>query len=282
VTRARDRRSAIALTQTAQAALVLVVALGAAAGCRPARPRPQWTGVLPKPDVLLAEIGVRRRAITAVRGFAHISYESAQEKVGSRHAVVVAPPDRFRLEILSPIGAVAVVTANARELAVWVRRDHRTYRGPATAASIGAWVGVPLRVADVDAVLTGLPPERAATGAATATYDESAGLVRVHVPIAGGRQDLWYAGDRPNPVACETTLDGTKQTLRIAFADYRTIAGVTLPLDVDMHLEPAGRRVHVRWEPPTPNGTVREDAFAFPVQAGVEEMPLERYTQGAS
>ena len=256
--------------------------LVAAAGCRPARPRPQWTGVLPKPDVLLARIAARRRAITTLRGFAHVSYESAEEKLGSRHAVVVAPPDRFRLEILSPLGAVAVVTANARELAVWVRRDHRTYRGPATAASIGAWVGVPLRVADVDAALAGLPPEREATGAATVAYDESAGLVRLHVPIAGGRQDLWYAGDGPNPVVSETTLDGTKQVLRIAFADYRTIGGVTLPLDVDMHLEPAGRRVHVRWEQPTANGAVKEDAFTFPVQEGVEEMPLERYTQGPS
>jgi hypothetical protein len=262
--------------------LVALVALVAAAGCRPARPRPQWTGILPKPDVLLAQVAARRRAVTTLRGFAHISYESAEEKLGSRHAVVVAPPDRFRLEILSPIGALAVVTANARELAVWVRRDHRTYRGPATASSIGAWVGVPLGVADIDAALAGLPPERQATGAAAIAYDESAGLVRVHVPIAGGRQELWYAGDGPNPVACETTLDGTNQMLRIAFADYRTIGSVTLPLDVDMRLEPAGRRVHVRWEPPTPNAVVRDDAFAFPVREGVEEMPLERYTQGAS
>lgn len=273
MTRDRDRRLAIALT---------VAAIVAAAGCRPARPRPEWTGVLPKPDALLADVAARRRAITSLRGIAHISYESAEEKVGSRHAVVVAPPNRFRLEILSPLGALAVVTANERELAVWVRRDHRTYRGPASAASIGAWVGVPLRAADVDAALLGLPPERSATGAASVAFDEQAGLVRVHVPIADGRQDLWYAGDGPHPVASETTLREAKQVLRIAFADYRTIGGVALPLDVDMRLEPAGRRVHVRYEPPTVNAAVRDEAFAFPVQDGVEEMSLDRYTQGAS
>ncbi len=269
----RDRRLAIALT---------CAAILAAAGCRPARPRPPRVGVLPASETLLAGLAARRRAITTLRGIAHISYESADEKVGSRHAVVVAPPDRFRLEILSPLGALAVVTANERELAVWVRRDHRTYRGPASAASIGAWVGVPLRVADVVAALVGLPPERRATGTATVGFDDDAGMVRVHVPIAGGGQDLWYSGDPLLPAATETTLPEVGQVLRVAFAEYRTIGGISMPLDVDLRLEPAGRRVRIRYEPPTLNGSVRDDLFAFPVQDGVQEMSLDRYSEGAS
>ena len=253
----------------------------AAVGCRPPRPRPPRASILPAPDALLADIAARRRRITSLRGIAHISYESAQEKVGSRHAVVVAPPDRFRLEVLSPIGAVAVVTANGQELAVWVRREHRTYRGPATAASVGAYLGVPLRVADVVAVLAGLPPERRATAPATVAFDDAAG-VRVHVPIEGGRQDIWYAGDSTLPVASETTLAGAGQVLRVEFSDYRTIAGVAVPLAIDMRLDPAERRVRVRYDPPTIDATIPDSVFTFPVQEKVEELRLDRYPGGPS
>jgi hypothetical protein len=249
----------------------------AGVGCRTARPRPPLTTILPAPDALLADIAARRRAVTSLRGIAHISYESAEEKLGSRHAVVVAPPDRFRLEVLSPLGALAVVTANGHELAVWVRRERRTYRGPTTAASVGAYIGVPLSVADVVAVLLGLPPERRAIAPATVAFDDTAGLIRVHVPIEGGRQDTWYAGDSALPVASETTLADAAQILRVDFSDYRPIAGVAMPLDIDMRLDPAGRRVHVRYEPPTVNATVRDEVFTFPVQDKVEELRLDRY-----
>jgi hypothetical protein len=254
----------------------------AAVGCRPGRPHPPRASILPAPDALLADIAARRRSITSLRGIAHISYESAEEKLGSRHAVVVAPPDRFRLEVLSPIGALAVVTANGQELAVWVRRERRTYRGPATAASVGAYLGVPLRVADVVAVLEGLPPERRATAPATIAFDNTAGLVRVHVPIEGGRQDTWYGSDSVLPVASETTLPGAGQVLRVEFSDYRTIAGVAVPLAIDMRLDPAARRVRVRYDAPTVDAVIPDSVFTFPVQEQVEELRLDRYPGGPS
>ena len=84
------------------------------------------------------------------------------------------------------------------------------------------------------------------------------------------------------PVASETTLPGAAQVLRVEFSDYRTIAGVAMPLDIDMRLHPAERRVRIRYEPPTMNATVRDEVFTFPVQEQVEELRLDRYPGGPS
>jgi outer membrane lipoprotein-sorting protein len=251
----------------------------AVAGCRPARPRPILPDTLPTASDLLATVAARRQAVTSVRGMARIAWERGEERIGARHVVVVAPPDRFRLEVLSPLGAVAVATCDGPELAVWVRREHRTYRGPATAESMAAYAGLPIDVADVAAVLVGLTPERRVTGHPTVARDDAAGLLRVSAAFDGGRQEIWFAPDSRLPVASETTLDPTR-VLRVELDDYRTIAGVAFPLDVDARVLPDGGRVHVRWEPPTIGVTIADDLFIFPVRAGVDEVHLDQYRAG--
>jgi len=257
-------------------ALTALVVLG---GCRPGRPRPMLPQTLPAADDLLATVAARRHALTSLRGLAHVSYERGDERGGSRHAVVVEAPDRFRLEVLSPLGALAVVTSDGGEFAVWVRREHRTYRGPATAESVAAYTGLPIGVADVAAVLLGLPPERRVTGRPVVVRDEDAGLIRVHTAIEGGRQEIWFAPDSLLPVASETTL-AAAQVLRVGLADYRTIAGVAFPLDVSMRLVPDGGSVRVRYEAPTIGVAIAGDLFVFPPRPGVEEVQLDRYRAG--
>ena len=243
----------------------------AAVGCRPARPRPPLAAILPAPDVLLADITARRRGVTSMRGIAHNSYERAEED-RSRHAVVVAPLARSVGDAVAA-QTLAVLTANGRKSSpVWVRRPHHTIAGR-EAASMGAWV--PLGAADVDAALLGLPPGRSAAGGVTST---TAGCPCTS--IADGRRILVRRRRRSRRERDDAA--GAKQVLRIAFADYRTIGGVALPLDVDMRLEPAGRRVHVRYDLPTIDATIPDSVFTFPVQEKVEELRLDRYPGGPS
>ncbi len=271
MTRGRDRcRRAVAFALTG-----LLVTLG----CRGGRLRPALPATLPSADRIVAAIAARRQALTSVRGFARVSYETSDAHAAARHAIVVALPDRFRLEALSPIGAVAVVACDGGELAVWVRRDHRTYRGAATPASVAAYTGLPIDVADVASVLVGLPPERRMTGDATVTRDDAAGLLRLRVPIEGGRQDVWVAPDSLLPVTSETTVESGR-ALRVELGNYRTIAGVAFPLSIDMRLLPDGGRIQVRYESPAIGGPVRPDVFVFPPRPGVDEVPLDARRRG--
>jgi outer membrane lipoprotein-sorting protein len=224
-------------------------------------------------------VAERRATVSSIRGFAQIAYENGEDNVGARHAVLAARPDHFRLEVLSPFGALAVVACDGRELVVYARRENAMYRGPASAASVGAYTAVPVAVTDVVAILLGTPPERTASGPATVARDEAAGRIRLSLPVAGGRQDIWFAPDSLLPVASETPLpDG--RTLRVDFDDYRSLAQTRFPYHIAMRAEPGNRAVRVDYASPTLNSGVDAALFALPPRSGSKELVIEAYTPG--
>jgi outer membrane lipoprotein-sorting protein len=250
-----------------------------ATACRPATLRPSVPSTLPPSSRLVSVLDERRAAVSSVRGFAQIAYESGEDNVGARHAVLARRPDHFRLEVLSPLGALAVIASDARELVVYARRESKIYRGPASAESVGAYAQVPVPVADVTSILLGMPPVRDAAGAATVAHDREAATFKLVIPIAGGRQIVWFDPETLEPVASETPLaEGGK--LRVAFGDYRAIGSLRFPHAVDMQAEPSGRAVRVRWISPSLNTEITETLFRFPPREGLEELVIEQYSAG--
>lgn len=267
---ARERRRALA---------VALVAGVIAAGCAPARLRPELPATLPDPARLLEILAARRATVHSMRGFAQIAYESGEENIGSRHAVLARRPDHFRLEVLSPFGALAVVACDGRELVVYARRESTVYRGAATAGNIGAYTAVPLPVEDVVTMLLGMPPARAMEGRPTVARDEAAGLVRL--TLAAGRQEIWFSPDTLYPVASESALpDG--RTLRVDFGDFRTLGSFAFPYSVDMRAVPGDRSIRVRWTSPSLNTEISDGLFVFPPRDGLTERRIEQYTVGGA
>jgi outer membrane lipoprotein-sorting protein len=234
---------------------------------------------LPSPPRLLEVLQQRHAALSSVRGFAQIAYESGEDNVGARHAVLARRPDHFRLEVLSPLGALAVIASDARELVVYARRESKIYRGPASAESVGAYAQVPVPVADVTAILLGMPPVREPAGDATVMRDTQAGAIKLVVPIDDGRQVVWFEPETLVPVASEVPLaDGGK--LRVAFGDYRAIGSWRFPYSVDMQAEPSGRAVRVRWVSPSLNTAITDTLFRIPPREGLEELVIDQYGAG--
>ncbi len=257
-------------------ALVVVVS---AAACQPAKVRPRLPATTPSADQCLAALAERRAAIHSIRGFAQIAYQSGDENVGARHAVLVRSPDHFRLEVLSPFGALAVIASDAHELVVYARREAKIYRGPATAASVGAYTQVPIDVADVTAVLLGMPPERRPTGPVTVVRDAAVGAFKVVIPITEGRELVWLEPETLAPVASETPLaDGVK--LRVAFGAYDAIGSVRFPHAIDLRAEPGDRVVRVRYNSPSLNTEIADALFTFPPREGLQELVIDQYAAG--
>ncbi|MCC6765324.1 MAG: DUF4292 domain-containing protein [Deltaproteobacteria bacterium] len=252
-----------------------VVALVAAA-CQPGKLRPRLPAATPSAEQCLAALAVRRAAVRSIRGFAQIAYETGEDNVGARHAVLVRNPDHFRLEVLSPFGALAVIASDARELVVYARREAKIYRGPATAASVGAYTQVPIGVADVTSVLLGMPPERRPTGVVSVARDEAVGAFKVVMPVAEGRALVWLQPETLAPVAGETPLGGGV-TLRVAFGAYEAIGSVRFPHAIDMRAEPGDRVVRVRYASPSINTEIADNLFSFPPRPGLEELVIDQY-----
>lgn len=259
--------------------LTALVVACAVAACQPAKVRPHLPVTTPSAEQCLGALAERRAAIHSIRGFAQIAYESGGESVDARHAVLVRSPDHFRLEVLSPFGALAVIASDAHELVVYARREAKIYRGPATAASVGAYAQVPIDVADVSAVLLGVPPERHPTGPATVVRDESVGAFKLVVPIAEGRQLVWLEPETLAPVASETPLAGGVK-LRVAFGEYQTIGSLRFPHAIDMRAEPGDRVVRVRYNSPSLNTEIADALFTFPPREGLQELVIDQYAAG--
>lgn len=258
---------------------MVVAACGLATACQPGKLRPVLPSTVPSAERLVAALAERRTSVRSLRGFAQIAYESGDDNIGARHAVLVRRPDHFRLEVLSPLGALAVIASDAKELVVYARREAKIYRGPATAGSVGAYTQVPVEVADVTSILLGTPPERAATGPATVTRDEEAQAFKLTIPVALGRHLVWFEPGTLVPIASETPLpDGRR--LRVAFGEYRDIGTLRFPHAIDMRAEPGDRVVRVRYASPSLNTDIADTLFEFPPREGLQELVIEQYSVG--
>lgn len=235
--------------------------------------------MMPSAAQLQGALADRRAAVQSVRGFAQIAYQTGDENVGARHAVLARRPDHFRLEVLSPFGALAVVATDARELVVYARREAKIYRGPASPESVAAYTQVPVGVDDVTAILLGTPPERAAAGPATVSRDEQAGAFKLTIPIAGGKELVWFEPETLVPVASETPLPGGAR-LRVAFGDYKALGSLRFPHAIDMRAEPGDHTVRVRYASPSLNTPISDALFAFPPREGLQELVIEQYPVG--
>jgi outer membrane lipoprotein-sorting protein len=260
---------------------VIALACVLAAECGTTRVRPELPATLPSAQQLLDVLATRRLAVESLRGFAQIAYESADENVGSRHAVLARRPDKLRLEVLSPFGVMALIASDGHDFAVYERREAKIYRGPATPESVAAYTAVPLSVADVVTVLLGSPPYRPPVGAATVTRDERHALILLTIPVAAGRQRVWFAPDTLHPVASTTGLaDG--RTLRVTFGDYATLGAVAFPLRIDLKAEPGTGAVHVHYATPSLNTAIADGLFTFPTLPGIEEYQIQQYPSGSA
>jgi len=259
---------------------VVVLAGVLVAACQPAKLRPHLPAATPSAAQLQDGLAARRAAVVSVRGFAQIAYETGDENVGARHAVLARRPDHFRLEVLSPFGALAVIASDAHDLVVYARREAKIYRGPATPASVAAYTQVPVGVDDVTAILLGTPPARAAIGPATVSRDEHAGAFELTIPIAGGKQHVWFEPETLVPVASETPLPNGAR-LRVAFGDYKPVGSFAFPHAIDMRADPGNHMVRVRWTSPSLNTEIADTMFTFPPREGLQELVIEQYPVGA-
>src|SRR5262249_7162371 len=141
------------------------------------------------------------------------------------------------------------------------------YEGAATAANLSRFLGAPLAVPDVIDVLLGLPPARTPAGPPELTTTDE-GEYRVTVPLVGGSQTIWFAGE---PLAGRRAEEGSGDavTRRLAFDDYRD----AFPHAIEVAAPAAAAAAHLVFEAVEPNPALDPALFAPPPAPRV--LPLE-------
>src|SRR5581483_5838061 len=147
-------------------------------------------------DELLGAITARRAALASLRARAQV--RTGLARLWTREAIVVRRPSAVRIDVLSPFGLTLALGTDGTVLWAYPPAEGTRYEGPATPANLARFLGTPVAVGDLAAILLGLPP----------------------LPLASGLQSLWFAGDTHDLVAAEEAEHGVV-VLRVAFGDYR-------------------------------------------------------------
>jgi hypothetical protein len=166
---------------------------------------------------LLEALAARRAAVTSLRGRARV--RAGLSGLWVREALLVRRPDAVRIDVLSPFGLALAAGVQGRLLWAYPPAEGTRYEGLATPENLTRFLGAPIAVGDIVDVLLGGPPARAPVAPPTVASTRE-GEYRLTVPIAGGTQTIWFAGDTLLVARAEETEDD-RVALQVAFEDYR-------------------------------------------------------------
>jgi hypothetical protein len=204
-------------------------------------------------------------AVTSLRGRARL--RAGLRGAWTREAILVRRPAAIRIDVFSPLGLALAVGVHRGVLWAYPPAAATRYEGAATPANLSRFLGAPLAVADVIDVLLGVPPARAASGPPElSTTDE--GEYRVTVPLAGGSQTIWFAGETLTVRRAEER-SGDALTLRLTFDDYRD----AFPHAIEIAAPTAAADARLVFETVEPNAVLDPALFAPPPAPRV--LPLE-------
>jgi outer membrane biogenesis lipoprotein LolB len=256
-----------------RAIAVLATAL-ALAGCTP-RPVPRPAPAAPvraDADAIVAADSARRSALHALRAWARLSYESPEESRRAKQLLVAERPDRLRLEVFSPFGAIFVLAAADGALAAYDRGAETVYRGAASADNLRRYTQMDLPVAGAVDLLLGTPPiDVAAPGVAT-TDGDTVQLWRSSAD--GGASVVWYSAALVPLRYEERDRDG-RVRLRAAYDGYTAVDGVPVATQLLIELPPSQQRIGVTLSDIEVNPPLGDAMFAFQTPAGSTVVDLD-------
>ncbi|HWP56773.1 MAG TPA: hypothetical protein VNL14_02680 [Candidatus Acidoferrales bacterium] len=241
--------------------------LMAAGGCAPLKP-PGPERVL-EPERLKQSLAERARDFRSLRSLATVSYRGAEGRGSFEEAVLVERPTRLRLETLSSLGAVAVVTANSSEITGLHPREGLFVRGKTTKSNLLRYTGIPLELSEITALLMGLPPVDV-----NAAWEISGNSMTRRL-AGGGKETVSFDANLGIPVRWERAGPGDAGQLAAVFADFFSSPAGPFPLRVTFDARAQETRVEIRYREPEINVDLADSLFRQEKPANAREVPIE-------
>ena len=239
---------------------------------RPAAPRAA-PAILPSVADLEAVLQTRRDSVRSLRALAVLRYRDREESNTSREAIVVARPDRLRVEVLSLLGSVFVLTADNGALSAYARQDGTVYRGSASPENLWRYARLDLPVSEVVALVLGTPPGPVG-GRAQVSFDETVGWIELSQPSPAGAQVVWFS-DPLLPVAAARRDPAGQIEWRATFSDYEEYAGIAIATHIAIEWPTWQRSMEVRLQDVEVNPVLAASVFALQTPPGSKVVQLD-------
>lgn len=245
------------------------------AGCAAKRPAPPDTvpASLPSPAALESALQGRRDALHSIRALARLRYRDAHEASTSREAIVVARPDRLRVEVLSLFGALFVIAANNGHMTAYSRGENTVYRGEASPENMWHYARIGMPVRDLVDIVLGTPP-RSSDRFGTVSYDAGRRAVMLTRTAGDGKLTVWFQSNLP--VAAQQSDAWGEVLWQAAFSDYRDNEGLAVATRIHLEVPAWDRSVDIELTDIDVNPALEDSIFELPTPPGARVVNLDR------
>jgi hypothetical protein len=235
----------------------------------PPTPEPQVPGKRWEAGELIQSLAQRRAQFRSLRSLARLDYAGPDGKGNVQEAVVVQRPDRLRLETLTFLGAVLIVTVDDKEIIGYHPREGIFVRGRPSTANLLRYTQIPLRIEDITALLLGLPP---LDPNQPSRQEENA---LVFFSEGRKRDALTFDAPTPVPTKWERFNDTGAVEMSARFLDYINTAAGQFPSRIQIEAQSQRRKLEVRYQEPEFNVSLGPELFTQQKPAHAQELPLE-------
>ena len=220
-------------------------------------------------EELIGAVRRRQEEFRSLRALARVDYVGPEGKRQFQEAILVQRPDRLRLETLSFLGAILIVTVNDREIVGYQPRDDLFVRGRPSRENLFRTIQIPLELDEITALLLGLPP-----------------VDPIAPPRLEGNALVFLSdGQKRDAVAFESRMavptkwerfNGTGEVrLSAQFADYVSTPAGLFPSKISVNAPFQGKKLEIRYEQPELNVSLQAGLFSQQKPANVKELPFE-------
>ena len=240
---------------------------------RPAASRHPEPATLPTAAELQNTLAARRASLRSLRALARIRYREADDSTSSREALVVARPDRLRIEVLSVFGSMFVLTADNGRLTAYARQENTVYRGQASAQNLWRYARVALPVNDLVDLVLGTPPARHAQRTYV-SFDRDTGRVGLWQDLDAGAQLAWFS-DTGLPLAAEESDANGRPKWRATFSEYQSHGALPVSTHITLDVPRWKRSLEIALEDVDVNPSLDASIFALQIPPGSKVVDLD-------
>jgi len=258
--------------------LVSMLLCGLLVGCSTFVPQIQPPGpqILKEPpaagwttDKLIQILDQRDRQFRSLRAAAAVSYRGPEGRQGFQEAIIVQRPDRARLETLSLLGTILLVTVNADQIAGFHPREGVFLRGPSSKENIFRYTRIPLELEEMTRLLVGLPPVGSAVDwrmAGSSLYRHIDGL---------GTEVVTFDIERELPVRWHRLGPDGNAELSASFENFTSTPAGFFPLKITLEAAGQQKSLAIVYDQPEINAALSSELFSQQKPSNAKELPIE-------
>ncbi len=223
-----------------------------------------WT-----PEELLKNLAQRLQDFRSLRTLATVYYSGTDGRGGFQEVVLIHRPDRLRLETLSLIGAILIVTANRGEVVGFHPREGLFYRGRSSKENLLRYTRIPLGLGDLTSLLMGLPPVE------SQGHWESKGLAIYLEKVGGEKEMVAFDPSLGIPIKWARLGPDGGPELSADFSDFFSSPAGPFPLKISLEAHAQQMHLEITYQEPELNIDLLSSLFDQKKPENVREIPLE-------